>query len=91
MKVIISEGLADGRHMHNGMYLASYDPEALDGMGAFEWTRDPQMALRFPDAASAWVLWKTTSKTRPTRDDGKPNRPLTAYTVAIEDAPEVSV
>jgi hypothetical protein len=91
MKVIISEGLADGRPMHNGMYLSAYDPEGEGGMGSFEWSHNPEDAMRFPDAASAWVLWKTTSKTRPTRWDGKPNRPLTAYTVAIEDAPEVSV
>jgi hypothetical protein len=90
MKVIKSEGLADGRDKFNGQYLVSYDPEALGGMGSFVWSPNVEDAKRFRDAAEAWVLWKTVPKSRKLRPDGKPNRPLTAFTIAIEDAPEAS-
>jgi hypothetical protein len=85
MKVIISLGLADGRPMNNGEYLKAFDPEALDGMGSFVWTKDKQNALHFDDAADAFILWNTVPKCRPTRSDGRPNKPLTAFSVEIVD------
>ena len=43
--------------------------------------------MRFATRGDAMNFWRAPSKTRPTRMDGKPNRPLTALTVEIEDAP----
>lgn len=88
MKVIKSEGLADGRPKFNGQYLVSFDPEALGGMGSFIWSPDIEQAKRFPTAAEAFEMWTAVPACRPTRPDGKPNKPLTAFTVTIEDAPE---
>lgn len=50
---------------------------------------NPDMhAQRFPDAGAALEYWRTpvTCPCHAIREDGKPNRPLTAYTVTIEDA-----
>lgn len=90
MKVIKSEGLADGRDKFNGQYLVSFDPEALGGMGSFIWSPDIEQAKRFPDAMEALRVWNAVPKCRPVRPDGKPNKPLTAFTVSVEDAPEAA-
>jgi len=81
------------RHPSNGspahQYLASYDPEAYDGRGFAEWTADIELAMRFPTAGEAWMLWRQPSRVRPVRSDGQPNRPLTAFTIEVlneEDA-----
>lgn len=71
-----------------GQWLKSYDPEAHGGRGEAEGTWDAADALRFADVSVAWACWKQQSRTRPLRPDGKPNRPLTAYTVCIERLPE---
>jgi hypothetical protein len=70
-----------------GQFLASYDPEAHDGQGWAEWTRDPAQAMTFTDSAAAMDCWRAVPASRPRRADGLPNRPLTAFTVAIERAP----
>jgi hypothetical protein len=38
----------------------------------------------FEDHAAAMEVWTRQSRVRPLRPDGKPNRPLTAYTISIE-------
>jgi hypothetical protein len=46
--------------------------------------------MRFADLAAAVACWKRQSTVRPLRPDGKPNRPLTAFTITfdqVEDAP----
>jgi hypothetical protein len=69
-----------------GMYLKSYDPEAHDGGGEAIWTSNKDEAMHFENQMIAWQLWKVVPKARPTREDGKPNRPLTAFTITIEPA-----
>ena len=64
-----------------GDYLEWSDPDAKDGFGDDRWTPDLAKAKRFPDFAAAMNCWKAQSRVRPIRDDGKPNRPLTAYSV----------
>lgn len=86
MKVIISQGLADGRAMNDGEYLESYDPDAMNGRGIMKWTKDKSKAIKFKDAGEAWQLWGRVSLKKPKRPDGKPNRPLTAFTILIEEA-----
>ena len=74
-----------GRAMPQPQYLKSYDPDAFDGRGDVEGTANLDDAMKFPDAGVALKLWKKTSTVRPTRPDGKPNRPLSAFTVSIEN------
>lgn len=84
-----------------GMYLAAYDPDfrpppevrsALgvpdDVVGAANWTEDPAEALHFATAAAAIAAWRVQSTVVPVRADGRPNRPLTAYTVSVEELVE---
>jgi hypothetical protein len=87
MKVIKNEGLADGRDgPAPGQYLKEYNPEGLGGMGAWTWTPNPAEAMKFEDAIEAFKCWTQVPRNRPKRPDGKPNKPLTAFTVTIEDA-----
>ncbi len=65
-------------------WLKSYDPEAHDGRGATEFTDKVDEAMTFPDLAAATACLLQVPKARPVREDGKPNRPLTAYTVMID-------
>jgi len=95
--VLVNQGLAgyaltdQPQRAMIGCYLAAYDPEAHDGLGEAEWTPNPALAKRFPDAAAALECWKQVPKSRPTRgygsDPDAPNRPLTAFTVEVREAP----
>ena len=75
----------NGADAPKGQYLKSYDPEAHDGQGFAEWTDDPSQAKKFISALDAHALWTTIPKSRPTRPDGRPNRPLTAFSIAVEE------
>jgi hypothetical protein len=82
--------LAAGRQdSPDGQYLASYDPEAHGGRGSATWTPDPAKAMTFGDARAAFESWQQVPRSRPVRPDGKPNHPLTAFTVAIVPDGEV--
>jgi hypothetical protein len=82
--VIRIVALADGRpHRDEGAYLKSWDVDARRGRGEICTTRDLAHAYRFADAGEAFKAWKTTSTVQPLRDDGEPNRPLTAFSVEI--------
>jgi hypothetical protein len=73
-----------------GDFLVDYDPEANDGRGSAVWSHDRREAKRFDSAPDAMLYWRQQSRTRPLREDGKPNRPLTACTIAVERADSVS-
>jgi hypothetical protein len=75
--------ILDGHPDQRGCYLAYYDPEFADGVGAAGWVTNPVEAIAFEAASAGLDLWLTESKTRPTRWDGEPNKPLTAYTVEM--------
>lgn len=96
MKIIIRcvalAGIITSERDPRGLWLRSYDPEQNNGRGAAEWTDDPADALMFSSADEAYECWASTPKNKPLRDNGQPNRPLTAYTVQIEpaDNPDVS-
>ena len=79
-----------GETPYDGKYLLQYDPsyhpagtEYNDGI--IEVTDDPRLAMRFPSALEALEKWKESYGMR---EDGRPNRPLTAWTVMVEEAPE---
>lgn len=73
--------------LHYDLFLASADIEADDGRGRLEFTRSPRFALRFASPLEAMALWKAQSKTHPLRADGRPNRPVSALSVEITQAP----
>lgn len=69
----------------DGKWLAEYDPtrqgRSPDGRPMIAHVRvveDPKQAMVFADAEEAWKLWR---KPDGMREDGKVNRPLTAFTV----------
>lgn len=92
--VIRMLALANGDPLSDppGSYLASYQPDAFGGLGFAKWTSEPALALHFSSRAAAFDFWRQQSTVRPLRADGKPNRPLTAYTVEIlpEDMPSIT-
>lgn len=70
------------------VYLKAFNVEAFDGRGDATWTLDIHDAMVFADPGAVLTAWKTQSLLRPLRADGKPNRPLTTFTIEIECLPE---
>lgn len=66
-----------------GQYIKAFDPEAYEGRGSADGTFDKREALTFATTDEALNFWRQQSKTRPFREDGKPNRPLTAFSIEI--------
>lgn len=86
--VIRMQGFANGAPCpHAGQYLKSFDFDAHDGRGHGEFCAKPRHAKIFPSAVAALEFWRTTSTVKPLREDGEPNRPLTAANVSIEEIP----
>lgn len=78
--VMVATGVA--YHLGGNEHVVDYMLKAFDpDTGWTEWTGDPRLARRFNTALDVLELWRTQSRTHPIRLDGKPNRPLTAYTV----------
>jgi len=75
---------ADGAKSHaGGLYVKSFDPNAIDGQGHVVLCKNPVEAVAFADKESAVHYWEQPSTAKPTRADGKPNRPMTVFTVEI--------
>jgi hypothetical protein len=68
----------------DGAFVQEYDPDAYDGRGHLKVTGDPGRALTFPTQAEAVERWRAQSTVQPLRADGRPNCPLSAFTVQIE-------
>lgn len=71
----------------DGKYLAAYDPsrpgrspEGYEMLAHIEVTDDPARALWFPDLLAAMACYR---RAHGWREDGEPNRPLTAFTIQI--------
>lgn len=69
---------------HEGQYLETFDFEYENGLGQGTFTKDPSRAKQFPSFGDAFEFWRTQSKARELRPDGKPNRPMTALSITIE-------
>jgi hypothetical protein len=83
MKVIRCLELANGAPGPRNQFLAKYDPKT----GHSTWTLDKAKAMKFAGPAEAFMLWNSVHEREPVRaHDGKPNKPLTAFTIEIEDA-----
>lgn len=63
------------------IYLRSYTPDGHGGRGRIETTEHVAFAKRFDDVKAVLDEWKRPSATHPTRRDGRPNRPLSAFTI----------
>jgi hypothetical protein len=50
-------------------------------------TDDPARAMRFESTLEAWEAWRRPSTVTPVRPDGKPNRPMTVFTISVEPLP----
>jgi hypothetical protein len=72
----------------DGLYVRLFDISRHDGIGPVPVTRFPRLAAHFASPADAVIWYRTRSTVRPTRPDGLPNRPLTAFTVEIIQAAE---
>ena len=83
--LVVAERASDGDESLAGRYLASYDPDAYDGHGEATWTEDTDQALRFMKAGDALAFWRQQSSVKPVREDGRDNRPLTAYTMEVRN------
>jgi hypothetical protein len=66
------------------MWLATFDHDAFEGRGFGTFTGVVERAMRFEDSIKALEFWRRQSTVNPIRQDGKPNRPMTALTVTIE-------
>lgn len=69
--------------IEEGQYVKSYQASGGFGHGFIETTDDIAKALKFADVGEALECWRAVSTTHPLRPDGKPNRPLTAFTVEV--------
>lgn len=85
--ITLALAAAAGEMVH-GDYLEWSDPDAKNGYGDDRWTTDLNRAQRFGSFSEAMECWKAQSRVRPLRDDGKPNRPMTAYHVTPERVEE---
>jgi hypothetical protein len=67
----------------DGGFLLTYTPDGHDGRGFAEVTRNVALAKRYATGREAMEDWARVSATHPVRVDGKPNRPLSAFTVEV--------
>lgn len=86
-------GLGSGRLLPEPKWVVSFDPNIHKKgkpypTGWVESSVDPLKAKRFKTQVEAWGLWNTQSESVPLRPDGKPNKPMTAYTIEITKLPE---
>ena len=76
--------LKDGGPVH-GDYLEWSNPNAKHGRGDDRWTSDLTKAKRFKSFTDAMACWNAQSTLVPLRPDGRPNKPMTAYSVTVEE------
>jgi hypothetical protein len=70
-----------------GEWVVEYDPDFAGGRGAVRSDPDPRKAKRFASFEDAWAYARQSSTARPLREDGRPNRPLTAYSMLFDTLP----
>jgi len=92
MSIVIKiEWLGGHESFHSkeeGTYVHEFDPDGHGGHGDLVCTSDIKDAKRFESIADAFDFYRQQSKTHPLRHDGKPNRPLTAFTISVENYEE---
>jgi hypothetical protein len=88
---IVSLVSGDQATAFDGQYLEEYDPgrnghdpHGRPMLAHVKTTPDPHRAMRFKTAGEAMDLWQAVDPRQPTRPDGRPNRPLTAFTITLQ-------
>lgn len=76
---------ADDAGPQVGLYLRDWDLEDRGGRGSSVWVADIYQAAPFASLPAAMGTWKAQCASVPLRPDGKPNRPLTMYSVEITE------
>jgi hypothetical protein len=66
-------------------YLVAFNFEARYGRGDMIARPEIEHALRFPSSVAAMEFWNKPSMLRPVGADGKPNQPLRAFKIEIEE------
>lgn len=84
-------GYADGTDVSfAGQYLKSYNPDAPGEEYLAEFTDRVEDAMKFTDAGAVLTEWKRQRMVDGgLRSDGKPDRPLTAFTVEVIDEDKI--
>lgn len=81
-------GLSNGQpHPYDGQYVVEYDPNGpadQPDVCTLTVTSDKSQARQFDSAWDAREYMMQPDPRRPDRGDGKPSRPLTAFSVAME-------
>lgn len=76
-------------------YLQDFDFEAHEGVGEIALTKERSEAMEFPDLLAALTYRARSPICKPLRDDGQPNRPMTAtnweFITTSIDEPEGTV
>lgn len=72
---------ADGNTVSERTFLAEYDADVDAYRGRVVLTNDINKAMRFADFQDMMACWQRVSKTVPLRPDGRPNRPLSAFSI----------
>ena len=79
-------GFANGAPCpHANQWVRAFDFDYADGLGFGVFTPEPKRARKFKGPVEAFEFWRTQSTVKPFRDDGEPNRPMTALTVVMEE------
>lgn len=86
---LICQGWSDEDCPFIGQYLKSYNPNADHSKPLAEWTATLDEAMSFDSVADALACWKQVRTIDPIRKDGKPNRPLTAFTVEVRKIDDI--
>lgn len=68
-----------GRPPPKPTFVLDCDVDAYEGRGNVVFTQKREEAKQFATPAEAFEYYCRQSTVAPLRDDGKPNRPLTAY------------
>lgn len=76
---------------HEGRYLVRFDPGHREPLHRIVTSTKVSLAHVFSTAADALAYWSQTDPYRPVRPDGKPNRPLTAYTMEVVPVKSVEI
>lgn len=63
------------------VFLQAFDVDAHDGQGSAAVVEDPMAAMKFDTQSDVLAAWQRESTVKPVRDDGRPNKPLSAYTI----------
>ncbi len=82
IKIICNALLIPGPE--DGQYIKEFHPDTDElGLGTVVTTADISKAKSFSSTEEARQFWNQQSKRVPFRPDGRPNKPLTAFTIQI--------